>query len=64
MKRWSVAVAASAFALAACTSRNRRVTERMAATIPDSRTTLVGGGHFIDPGEPDVLKFVGEILGR
>ena len=42
----------------------RRVTERMAASIPDSRTTLVGGGHFIDPGEPDVLKFVGEILGR
>jgi len=37
----------------------RRVTERMAAAIPDSRTVLVGGGHFIDPGEADVLKFVG-----
>ena len=42
----------------------RRVTERMAAAIPDSRTVLVGGGHFIDPGEPDVLKFVGELLGH
>jgi esterase len=42
----------------------RRVTERMAAAIPNSRTVLVGGGHFIDPGEPDVLKFVGEFLGH
>jgi pimeloyl-ACP methyl ester carboxylesterase len=42
----------------------RRVTERMAAAIPDSRTMLVGGGHFIDPGEPDVLKFVSQVLGR
>ncbi|SRR6266496_2707950 len=42
----------------------RRVTERMAAAIPNSRTGLVGGGHFVDPGEPDVLKFVGEVLGR
>ena len=42
----------------------RRVTERMAAAIPNSRTFLVGGGHFIDPGEPEVLKFVGEVLGR
>jgi pimeloyl-ACP methyl ester carboxylesterase len=42
----------------------RRVTERMATAIPDSRSILVGGGHFIDPGEPAVLKFVGETLGR
>jgi esterase len=42
----------------------RRVTERMAAAIPNSQSILVGGGHFIDPGEPDVLKFVGEVLGR
>jgi len=41
----------------------RRVTERMAAAIPDSRMILVGGGHFIDPGEPRVLEFVGEVLG-
>src|SRR5438132_6137576 len=38
----------------------RRVTERMAASIPNSRTVLVGGGHFVDPGEPDVLKCGGE----
>jgi len=42
----------------------RRVTERMAAAIPNSRTILVGGGHFIDPGEPDVLTFVAQVLGR
>ena len=42
----------------------RRVTERIAAAIPNSELLLVEGGHFIDPGEPDVLKFVGEVLGR
>ncbi|MDP9224495.1 MAG: alpha/beta hydrolase, partial [Actinomycetota bacterium] len=42
----------------------RRVTERMAVAIPNSQSILVGGGHFIDPGEPDVLKFVGEVVGR
>jgi hypothetical protein len=31
---------------------------------PNSQSILVGGGHFIDPGEPDVLKFVREVLGR
>ncbi len=36
----------------------------MAAAIPNSRTVRVGGGHFVDPGEPDILKFVGEILWR
>jgi esterase len=41
----------------------RRITELMAAAIPDSRTALVGGGHFIDPGQPEVLEFVREILG-
>lgn len=40
----------------------RRVTERMAAAIPNSRMILVGGGHFIDPGQPDVLAFVGDVL--
>ena len=42
----------------------RRVTECMAAAIPISRSILVGGGHFIDPGEPDVLTFVRDVLGR
>lgn len=35
----------------------------MAATIPRARTELVGGGHLIDPGEPAVLGFIGEVLG-
>jgi esterase len=42
----------------------RRVTDRMAAAIPDARKILVGGGHFIDPGEPHVLEFVAEVLRR
>jgi len=36
----------------------------MAGAIPNSRSILVGGGHFIDPGEPDVLAFVGDVVGR
>jgi pimeloyl-ACP methyl ester carboxylesterase len=40
----------------------RRVTERMAAAIPNSRTEFVGGGHFIDPGEPSVIAFVRSVL--
>jgi esterase len=42
----------------------RRVTERMAAAIPDARTVLVRGGHFIDPALPEVLAFLRERLGR
>ena len=41
----------------------RRITDRMAEAIPGSRTVLVEGGHLIDPGHPDVLKFVAETLG-
>ncbi len=41
----------------------RRVTDKMAAAIPGSRTVFVEGGHFIDPGHPEVLRFVGEVLG-
>jgi pimeloyl-ACP methyl ester carboxylesterase len=33
-----------------------RVTERMAAAIPDSRTAQVSGGHLIDLGEPGLLS--------
>jgi pimeloyl-ACP methyl ester carboxylesterase len=40
----------------------RRLTERMAAAIPNSRTEFVGGGHFIDPGEPSVVAFVRSVL--
>jgi esterase len=42
----------------------RRVTKIMAAAIPNSQSILVGGGHFIDPGEPGVLTFVGNVLAR
>lgn len=40
----------------------RRLTERMASAIPNSRTEFVGGGHFIDPGEPSVVAFVRAVL--
>jgi pimeloyl-ACP methyl ester carboxylesterase len=40
----------------------RRVTELMDAAIPRSRMVHVPGGHLIDPGEPEVLAFVTEIL--
>jgi hypothetical protein len=38
----------------------RRVTELMAAAIPQARIVHVPGGHLIDPGEPDA--FVTEVL--
>ena len=40
----------------------RRVNARMAAAIPGSKTELVGGGHFISPGEPSVVAFVRSVL--
>jgi esterase len=40
----------------------RRVTELMTAAIPQARIVHVPGGHLIDPGEPDVLAFVTEVL--
>ena len=40
----------------------RRVTTTMGVAIPGSRTELVEGGHFIDPGEPSVLGFVRSVL--
>ena len=40
----------------------RRVTDRMAAAIPQSRVEIVGGGHFVDPGEPAVVDFVRSVL--
>lgn len=36
--------------------------DRLAAALPGARTVLVGGGHLIDPGDPSVLEFVGEVL--
>lgn len=42
----------------------RAINDRLASFIPGARTELVGGGHLIDPGEPAVLAFVDEVLGR
>lgn len=42
----------------------RAINDRLAASIPGARTAVVGGGHLIDPGEPSVVRFVGEVLGR
>jgi pimeloyl-ACP methyl ester carboxylesterase len=42
----------------------RDMTEAMAAALPNARTALVGGGHLIDPAAPEVLTFIGEVLGR
>src|SRR3990170_5382110 len=41
----------------------RRVTDQMAAAIPNSRKVLVGGGHLVNPADPSVLSFVREVLG-
>jgi esterase len=42
----------------------RAINDRLAASIPGARTELVGGGHLIDPGDPSVLGFVGEVMRR
>lgn len=42
----------------------RDMTEKMAAVLPYARTSLVAGGHLIDPAAPEVLTFIGEELGR
>ncbi len=40
----------------------RRVTVLMAEAIPGARLETVGGGHFVDPGEPAVVAFVRSVL--
>jgi pimeloyl-ACP methyl ester carboxylesterase len=40
----------------------RDMTEAMAGVIPDARTSLVSGGHLIDPAGPEVLAFIEEVL--
>ena len=42
----------------------RRINDLLAAAIPRARVSRVGGGHLIDPGEPSVLRFLSEVLGR
>ena len=39
-----------------------RVMAQMQAAIPGARTVVVGGGHFVDPGEPSVVEFVRSVL--
>jgi esterase len=40
----------------------REMTEAMAHVLPNARTSVVGGGHLIDPAAPEVLAFIGEVL--
>jgi pimeloyl-ACP methyl ester carboxylesterase len=40
----------------------RAMTEAMAKALPDARTSLVAGGHMIDPASPEVLAFIREVL--
>lgn len=41
----------------------REMTAAMADALPNARTSLVGGGHLIDPASPEVLSFITEALG-
>jgi esterase len=36
--------------------------EALAHALPNARTALVGGGHFIDPAGPEVIAFIEEVL--
>ncbi len=38
--------------------------EALAQALPNARTALVGGGHLIDPGSPEVIAFIEEELER
>lgn len=40
----------------------RRGTERTAAALPDAHVALIEGDHLIDPGSPEVLRFVESVL--
>ena len=42
----------------------REPVEALAASLPNARTALVGGGHLIDPAAPEVLAFIEEVLGQ
>jgi len=42
----------------------RELIAALADALPNARTSLVEGGHLIDPAHPDVLAFVGEVLGH
>ncbi len=42
----------------------REMTEAMADALPGARTSLVAGGHLIDPAASEVLAFIEEVLER
>ena len=44
--------------------KQREMTEAMADALTDARTSLVAGGHLIDPAAPEVLAFIEEVLER
>lgn len=41
----------------------REPIEAMADALPNTRSVLVGGGHIIHPAAPEVLAFMGEVVG-
>jgi esterase len=40
----------------------REMTEAMTGALPHTHAALVGGGHLVDPGAPEVLAFLEELL--
>ena len=40
----------------------RALSERLAADLTNARLAIVEGGHLIDPADPQVLRFIQEIL--
>jgi pimeloyl-ACP methyl ester carboxylesterase len=41
-----------------------RVTERLVDAIPGASALVVEGGHLIDPGHPEILGFIRDVLRR
>jgi esterase len=41
----------------------RDMTERMVEVLPNARLVRVGGGHLVDPADPEVLAFIEQLLG-
>jgi pimeloyl-ACP methyl ester carboxylesterase len=40
----------------------RRVNDRLAASLPNTETVLVPGGHLIHPAHPAILDFIERVL--
>jgi pimeloyl-ACP methyl ester carboxylesterase len=40
----------------------REMSEAMADVLPNASTSLVGGGHLVDPAAADVLAFISEVF--